>query len=102
MQLTSGVTYTTVVADITVTASTRPTDKTTVALVADYTLTFTVTSRLLSTSVIQLFFPIDQVKYTSGTTKCFNGANDLGCSFTDTNSTHFQTEIVQWCNTGAE
>ena len=101
MQQTTGITYTTTVGSITVASSIRPSATTQIALVADYNLNFTVTSRLLSDSTIKLVFPIDQVKYNSSTT-CFAGTTNLGCTLADDNSTHFSTTITQWCNTGSE
>jgi hypothetical protein len=71
-----------------------------VAKTANYTVTFTTATRMLSDSTIQLTFPIDQVKK-DGTTSCFGTAN-LVCTLTDVNTTHFKTEITQWCNAGAE
>lgn len=68
MQKTTGITYTTTTSTITVTSSTRPTAKTTVALRADYSITFTASNRMLSDSKIELTFPIDQVKYDGTTT----------------------------------
>jgi hypothetical protein len=103
MQKVSGITYTTTASAITVTTSTRPSSLgNTIGLQADYSLVFTTTTRMLSDSIIQIIFPVDQVLY-NATTTCEDGsAADLGCTFTDVNSTHFKTEITQWCNAGAE
>jgi hypothetical protein len=103
MQKITGITYTTTASAITVTTSTRPSSLgNTIGLQADYSLVFTTSTRMLSDSIIQIVFPVDQVLYNASTT-CENGsATDLGCTFTDVNSTHFKTEITQWCNTGAE
>jgi hypothetical protein len=101
MQKTSDITYTTTVNSISVTSSTRPSGSTTVGIRADHTVVFVPTSRMLSDSTVKLVFPIDQVKY-DGSTTCFSGSTNLGCTLSDVNSTHFQTEITQWCNAGAE
>ena len=101
MQQATGIAYTTTVLGITVGSATRPSGTTQVGLQANYTLSFTLTSRLLSDSTITLIFPVDQVKYNSST-GCFNGSNNLSCTLSDSNATHFQTTIQQWCNSGAE
>lgn len=101
MEQLTGIVATSVVDDITVSVSTRPSGSTTVALRTDYTLTFTPSSRLLSDSTILFYLPFDQITF-DGTTSCLNGASSLSCTFTNTNSTHFETEITQWCNAGAE
>jgi hypothetical protein len=100
MQKTDSITYTTTSNAVTVDSATRPSDTTTVAKTANYTVTFTTATRMLSDSTIQLTFPIDQVKK-DGSTSCF-GTAALVCTLTDVNATHFQTEITQWCNAGAE
>ena len=101
MQKTSDITYTTVTSTISVTSSIRPTSSTTVGIRADYNIVFVPTSRMLSDSKIKIIFPVDQVKY-DGTTACYNGATNLGCTITDVDASFFQVEITQWCNTGAE
>lgn len=101
MEQTTGIQYTTTISTITVSSSVRPSGTTQVALVADYNLNFTVSTRLLSDSTIQLIFPIDQVKYNSSTS-CFSGTTNLGCTLSDVNVTHFTTTITQWCNPGTE
>ncbi|CAI2359515.1 unnamed protein product [Moneuplotes crassus] len=101
MRQETGIAYTTTVQAITVGSASRLSAYTTVAIQANYSLSFTIKTRLLSDSTITLIFPIDQVKYNFAT-KCFNGGTDLSCTLSDTNSTHFQTTITQWCVSGAE
>ena len=101
MQQTTGITYTTTVNAITVNTSTRPSATTTVGLRADYQLTFVPSTRMLSDSIIRIIFPVDQVKY-DGTTKCFNGSTNLGCTITNVDADNFKVEITQWCAPGAE
>ncbi|CAI2366970.1 unnamed protein product [Moneuplotes crassus] len=93
--------YTTIPRTINVSSAKRNSELTQVALTANYTLSFINPTRMLSDSTITLIFPSDQVGYNSGTA-CFNGSNNLGCTLSDSNSTHFQTTIAQWCNAGAE
>lgn len=100
MEKTDSITYTTTTNAITVDSAERISDNATVAVTTNYTITFTTATRMLSDSTIQLNFPIDQVKKDAGTT-CFT-TTEFACTLTDINSTHFQTEITQWCNSGAE
>ena len=99
MQTTSGITATTTSNAITVTTASRPSGSTTVAIRADYTLTFKTATRMLSGSTIKFILPYDQILY-DATTTCYNGATNLGCTLSSVDSNYFKTEIVQWCNSG--
>lgn len=101
MQALTGITATSKVNAITVTSSTRPSTATTVGIRADYTIVFTVATRMLSSSKIKLVFPKEQVLYDAAT-GCYNGATSLSCTLADVDTSKFSTEITQWCNTGAE
>ena len=95
LQQNSGIVETSTVNTITSNSAVRDSSSTTVGISSNYTLTFTPTTRMLSSSTIKLFFPVDQVRYNSSTS-CFSGSTNLSCTLTDTNSSYFQTEITQW------
>ena len=96
MNQISGITATSTVNTLTSVSGVREPDATTVASASNYTVTFTTSTRMLANSTIKFFFPIDQVKYNSSTT-CLGNGTSIPCSFTDTNLSHFQTEVTQWC-----
>ena len=101
LQQNSDIIETSTMSSITSNSAVRDSDATTVAISSNYTLTFTPSSRMLSSSKIKLFFPYDQVKY-NNSTSCFSGNASLPCVLTETNRTHFQTEITQQCNISGE
>ena len=101
MNQTSGITSTSTANSLTSVSGTRLSSATTVAIASNYTLTFTTATRMLTNSTIKFIFPIDQVKYNSSTS-CLGNGTSISCSFTDTNATHFQTEVTQWCVTSGE
>ena len=97
----TGITYSTEPGAITVTTASRSTDSLTIGARSDYMLTFQTSTSISSNDLIKFVFPYDQMRYDS-TTACFSGSTNLGCTFTDVNSTHFETRIVQWCSSGNE
>ena len=101
MNQTSGITSTSTANSLTSVSGSRLSNATTVAIGSNYTLTFTTATRMLSNSTVKFFFPINQVRYSSSTS-CLGNGTSVSCSFTDTNSTYFETEVAQWCVTTGE
>lgn len=97
MKQTSGITGDSTAATLTVNSASRNSSTTTVGISSNFNITFTLTTRVLSDSTIKFYFPLDQITYNTSTS-CYNGGTALSCVFSSTNSTYFQTEITQWCN----
>ena len=101
IEKTSGITYTTTTNSITINSATRPSASTTVGITADYDISFTPSSRMLSDSTIRVVFPYDQVTY-DGSTTCQSGTTVIACTFTAIDATTFKIEATQWCSAGAD
>lgn len=100
MHLLEGLTYTTTAVEIEESTVGRSETGTQVGEYGDYSISLVTASRMLSDTTIKFIFPYDQVGGFDWSTACYSGETNLGCTFTNINDTHFQAEMLQWCNSG--